>query len=62
MPDENVIAGRGIGLCIMSDNHWTVIREYVPVIIDALHNVKPGEVMLVFCGEFDRCKFRTPKP
>jgi hypothetical protein len=58
LPDENEISGRKIGLVAMSDNHWPIIRDYVPAISEALNKCKPGQVLSVFCGEF---KPRNPK-
>lgn len=61
IPDENEIAALKIGLVTMSDNHWNIVRDYVPAIAEALHKVKPGQVLPVFCGKFSR-KSREPGP
>ncbi len=53
LPDENEISGRKVGLVAMSDNHWPIVCCYVPAIIEALHKCKPGQVLPVFCGEFN---------
>jgi hypothetical protein len=61
IPKENEIAGRKIGLVALSDNHWNIIRDYVPAISEALHKVKPGQVLPVFCGQFSRRKGQKPE-
>jgi hypothetical protein len=60
IPDEHVIGGRKIGLVCMSTNSWTTVRDHVPAIAEALHKVKPGQVLQVFCGEFVRGKGPNP--
>ncbi len=44
----------------MSDNHWNIVKEYVPAIIEAVENVRHGEVLPVYCGKFIPRKFRKP--
>lgn len=50
--DENEIAGRAIGIVAMSDNHWKIVRDHLHAITEALHKVKPGQVLTVYCGTF----------
>ncbi len=52
IPDENVIAGRKIGLVALSDNHCKIVRNHLPTIAEALHKVKPSQVLRVHCGTF----------
>ncbi|MBV9612313.1 MAG: hypothetical protein JO091_07565 [Acidobacteriaceae bacterium] len=52
MAYEQNMAGRKIGVVSLSDNHWKIVRNYVPAILEAIHNVQPGEVLPVFCGVF----------
>ena len=61
MRDEQDISIRKIGVVAMSANTWNIVRDYVPAIAEALHKCKPGQTLPVFCGEFVRSKFRTPK-
>jgi len=53
---EQNMKGRRIAMVYMSDNHWRIVRGYVPEIQKALDTVRPGEVRAVFCGTFIRGK------
>ena len=60
---EQNMAGRQIGVVSMSDNHWPIVKHYVPAIVEAVEQVKPGEVRRVYCGTFVPYKFRkTSEP
>jgi predicted nuclease of predicted toxin-antitoxin system len=48
---QNMI-GRKIALVYMSDNHWPIVKDHVPAIIQAIEQVKSGEVRAVYCGTF----------
>ena len=47
-----------IALVYMSDNHWPIVKEYAPAIVQAVEQIKPGEVRPVYCGTFVPRKFR----
>lgn len=49
---EQNMADRKIALLYMSDNHWPIVKHYIPAIEDAIHQAKPGEVKPVYCGTF----------
>ena len=51
---EQNMTGRKIGIVSMSDNHWPIVKDYVLAIAEAVEQVKPGEVRLVYCGTFVR--------
>ena len=55
---EQNMTGRRIALVYMSDNHWPIVKEYAPTIVQAVEQVKPGEVRSVYCGTFVPRKFR----
>ena len=52
MKAEQNMKGRKIALIYMSDNHWPIVKNHVPAIMDAVDQVKPGEVRAVYCGRF----------
>lgn len=60
IPGENAIAARKIGIVMMSANHWPLVRDHAPAVVEALHKRKPGQALPVYCGEFHRGK--APKP
>jgi len=49
---EQNMSGRKIGVISMSDNHWPIVKAYVPAIAEAIEQVLPGEVRAVYCGTF----------
>jgi hypothetical protein len=55
---EQNMDGRKIGIVQMSDNHWNIVKDYVPAIVEAIEKVAPGQVLSVFCGKFIPRKFR----
>lgn len=59
---EQNMAGRKIGIVSMSDNHWPTVGEYGESIAAAVGEVKPGEVLPVFCGRFVPTKSRKAFP
>jgi len=54
------IASRKIALVCMSDNHWPIVKNYIPAILEAIGHAKPGEVSAVYCGTFVPRRFQTP--
>lgn len=44
--------GRKIGVVSMSDNHWKIVRDYTPSVVEAIYKVKPAQVLPVLCGNF----------
>lgn len=54
MQNEQKSAGRLIGTVVLSTNDWRAVKGHVPAIADALHKVKPSQVLAVDCGEFKR--------
>ncbi len=59
---EQNMADRKISVVAMSDNHWKIVKTYVPAISDVLDQVQPGKVCTVFCGKFVPKKFRADPP
>ena len=57
---EQNMAGRRIGVIVMSDNHWPIVKHYVSAIAQAIDEVEPGEVRRVYCGTFVPHRFRKP--
>lgn len=49
---EQNMRNRNIGVVSMSDNHWPIIKNYVPAIAEAIEQVQPGEIRPVYCGTF----------
>jgi hypothetical protein len=49
---EQNMTGRKIALVYMSDNHWPIVKHYVPDIVQAVEQSKPGEIRPVYCGTF----------
>jgi hypothetical protein len=60
MKYEQNMSGRKIGVVSMSDNHWSLVKPFVADIDRAVHAVKPGEFLPVYCGRFVPAKFRNP--
>lgn len=56
---EQNMRNRNIGVVWMSDNHWPIIKNYVPAIAEAVEQVQPGEIRPVYCGTF--APRRSPK-
>ena len=59
---EQNMEGRKIAMVYMSGNHWPIVEPFAPAIVEAIDQVKPGEVKPVFCGEFSRRKLAKPGP
>jgi hypothetical protein len=57
---EQNMAGRKIALVYMPDNHWPIGEDYIPAIVHAVEEVKPGEVRPVYCGTFVPRRFDKP--
>ena len=55
---EQNMANRRIALVYMSDNHWPIVKEYAPILVQAVEQAKPGEILPVYCGTFVPRKFR----
>ena len=53
---EQNMNGRKISLVSMSDNHWPIVRNYVPAIAEAISLAQAGEIRSVYCGAFVRRK------
>ena len=51
---EQNTSDRAIGVVSMSGNHWPIVKDYVSAIPDAIEQVKPGEIRLVYCATFVR--------
>jgi hypothetical protein len=49
---EQNMARRKIALVCMSDNHWSIVKEYVKAIAEAVDAALPGTVTAVQCGAF----------
>lgn len=49
---EQNMSDRKIGVVLMPDNHWPIVKDYVPGIAEAIEQVHPGEVRPVYCGTF----------
>jgi hypothetical protein len=58
---EQNMTGRKIGVVSMSDNHWNIVQDYVPAIVEAVEMVKPGDFLGVYCGIFSARKLRKPE-
>ncbi len=58
---EQNLTHRKIALVCMSDNHWPIVQQYVPAILEAISQAKPGEVSSVFCGTFVPRRFQEPR-
>ena len=43
----------------MSDNHWPIVKNYIPAILEAIIRARPGEVSAVYCGTFVPRRFQT---
>lgn len=41
---ERSMIGRKIGVVSMSDNHWTIVKDYADAILKAVATVNPGEI------------------
>ena len=59
MRHEQNFASRKIALVCMSDNHWPIVKNYIPAILEAIIPAKPGEVSAVYCGTFVPRRFQT---
>ena len=59
MQHEQSFASRKIALVCMSDNHWPIVKNYIPAILEAIIPAKPGEVSAVYCGTFVPRRFQT---
>jgi hypothetical protein len=46
------VAGRLIGILALSTNNWGLMKPHVAAIVQAVEEVKPGEVRNLFCGRF----------
>ena len=60
IPHEQNMTDRKIALVCMSDNHWPIVKDYVPAILQAIEQVAPGEVLAVDCGTFVARRFQKP--
>jgi hypothetical protein len=49
---EQNMKNRRIGVVLMSDNHWSIVKDYLSAIADAIEQVEPGEARPVYCGTF----------
>jgi hypothetical protein len=58
IPHEQNMVARKIALAHMSDNHWPIVKDYVPAILQAIEQVMPGEVRAVYCGTFVPRRFQ----
>jgi hypothetical protein len=55
---EQHMRGRQIALVYMSDNHWSIVRDHVTAIVDAIQDATPGTVTAVQCGTFVPRRYR----
>ncbi|MGC2660173.1 MAG: hypothetical protein WA324_19615 [Bryobacteraceae bacterium] len=58
MPYQNPVAGRLIGILAFSTNNWGLMKPHVAAIVQAVGEVKPGEIQNLFCGRFVPAKHR----
>ena len=58
IPHEQNMAARKIALVCMSDNHWPIVKDYVPAILQAIEQAAPGEVRTIYCGTFVPRRFQ----
>jgi hypothetical protein len=56
---EQNMAGRRIAVVYMSDNHWSIVKDHVSAIGDAIDNALPGTLTAVQCGVFIPRRFRV---
>jgi hypothetical protein len=59
---EQNMAGRKIAVVCMSDNHWPIVRDHIPAILQAIEQVAPGELRGVYCGAFPHSRIHKPDP
>jgi hypothetical protein len=61
IPYEQNMTGRKIAVICMSDNHWPIVKDYVPAILQAIEQIPPGNVVKVYCGRFVARRFQRPE-
>jgi hypothetical protein len=49
-----------IGILALSTNNWGLMKPHVSAIVQAVEEVKPGEVRNLFCGRFIPTRFHKP--
>lgn len=57
---QNTLAGRPIGLLQLSTNNWPIMQTHIAAIVQTVDQVKPGEVLKLFCGKFRRRQLADP--
>lgn len=54
--EQNLKKGRNLGIVALSSVEWDILKNYLPLIIAAIDNARPGSFQEVDCGSFDRKK------
>jgi predicted nuclease of predicted toxin-antitoxin system len=52
--NEQNLAGRGLAVIALSCSNWPIIKAYLPQILLAIEDAKPGSFHEVECGRFSR--------
>lgn len=52
------MVGRLISILSFSTNNWNIMKPHVSSIVQAVEEVKPGEIRNLFVGKFVPSKYR----
>jgi hypothetical protein len=58
IPYQNSMVGRLISILSFSTNNWNIMKPHVSSIVQAVEEVKPGEIRNLFVGKFVPSKYR----
>jgi hypothetical protein len=57
---EQNMAGRKVGVVALSDNHWEIVKDYVPAFPMLSTRCSRAQILPVYCGRFIPRRFRKP--
>ena len=60
IPHQQNLAQSNLAQLQLSTNNWPLLQPYIPLVVQAVDQIKPAERRQVFCGQFVPRKAKRP--